>query len=84
MTDGKENGGCMVALAANPKTKSPACANSWVSFSCTGAYNPKDLAFDMLDSAKLALALNKRVTITFDDNLLHNGYCTATRIDVIK
>lgn len=85
-------GGCMANLAAaiNSATVSPGqpavnCGTSgWVSFSCTGTYNSKDLAFYMLDQAQLALSLNKTVSVTVDDTKKHNGYCVATRIDVYK
>lgn len=72
-------GGCMAALAAAP----PNCG-LWVSFSCTGTYNSKDLAFYMLDQAQLALSLNKQVYVQVDNLKLHNTYCAVRRIDVIK
>lgn len=84
-------GGCMagLAVAINTATVSagqPAldCPGNWVSFSCIGTHNSKDLAFYMLDQAQLALSLNKPVFLQIDDTKTHNSQCVATRIDVIK
>lgn len=74
-------GGCMALLDKNPKSVLPACGNNWVSFSCTGTYAPKDLAYRMFDTAQLALVTNKTVAVLFDDTKLHNAYCYASRID---
>jgi hypothetical protein len=38
----------------------------------------------MLDQAQLALAANKKVVVWITDVSRHNGYCFATRIDVVK
>lgn len=79
-------GGCLAKLGDAVNTAVPAvnCPDNWVSFSCTGSYNSKDLAFYMLDQAQLALSLNKQVVVRVDDNKIHTPYCVATRIDVIK
>jgi len=86
-------GGCMAGLAVpiNTAVVSPGqpattlnCPGNYVSFSCTGTYNSKDLAFYMLDQAQLALSLNKQLYVTVDDTKLHNGYCVALRVDVLK
>lgn len=82
--DGSRFGGCMALLDKNPASILPNCGNSWVSFSCTGTYASKDLANRMLDQAQLALALDKFVQIQIDDSKKHNGYCYASRIDIIK
>ena len=74
-------GGCMALLAASP---SPTCPGNYVAFSCDGTYAPKDMAFHMLDQAQLALALKKTVLVGIDDAKRHNGYCTATRLDVYQ
>jgi len=79
-------GGCMASFASLVSSASPPvnCPGYSVSFSCTGTYVAKDLAFAMLDQAQLAVALNKPVSVTIDDTLKHNGQCVATRIDVIN
>lgn len=84
-------GGCMAGLAVATNTAVVAagqptlnCPGNYVSFSCTGTYSSKDIAFYMFDQAQLALALNKQVYLAIDDTKKHNGYCFATRIDVLK
>jgi hypothetical protein len=77
-------GGCMAALSANPQDLLPACLADWVSFSCSGHFTDAVRAFRMLDQAQLALATNKSVMVVVDDSRRHNGYCFASRIDVIR
>lgn len=79
-------GGCMAMLdkAINTASNAPNCPGNWVSFSCTGPFTSKDMAFHLLDQAQLGLALNKQVTVVVDDTKKHNGICYAYRIDVIK
>jgi hypothetical protein len=79
-------GGCMAMLdkPINAASNAPICPSSWVSFSCTGTFTSKDMAFQLLDQAQLALALNKQVMVTVDDTKKHNDYCFASRIEVIK
>ncbi|CAG0958952.1 hypothetical protein ANRL2_00691 [Anaerolineae bacterium] len=87
VTDPNVYGGCMAELDTALSSAVPAvnCGTSgWVSFSCSGAYVSKDLAFYMLDQAQLALSLNRKVYVSVDDTKKHNGYCFAKRIDVFK
>ena len=84
LTDTLYYGGCMAALATSPSTKLPGCSAGWVSFSCTGTFADKALAFANFENAKMALAMNKQVYVLFDDSKKHNGYCFARRVDVIK
>ena len=86
MVNATAYGGCMALLSKTISSASPAvnCPGNWISFSCTGTYASKDLAFFMLDQAQLALSLNKNVTVYVDDTKKHNGYCFANRIEVIK
>lgn len=77
-------GGCMAALSVNPQDLLPACSPHWVSFSCSGNFTDAVRGFRMLDQAQLALAANKSVTVIVDDSRRHNGYCFASRIDVIR
>ena len=83
-TTGLTFGGCMVYLSSAVNTASPApnCPSNWVSLSCDGTYAAKDVASLMLDQAQLAWATKRQVLVKVDDSKLHNGYCTATRIDV--
>ena len=84
LTDTAAFGGCMAALAISPSTKLAGCSAGWVSFSCTGTFADKALAFANFENAKMALAMNKQVYVQFDDSKKHNGYCFARRVDVIK
>ncbi len=77
-------GGCMAALSSNPQNLLPACLADWVSFSCSGHFTDAVRGFRMLDQAQLALATNKSVMVVVDDSRRHNGYCFASRIDVIR
>jgi len=83
-TDGRNFGGCMAFLSANPQNALPRCAWGWVSFSCSGDYTQPAFGFRMLDQAQLALAGGKFVQVHIDDTRLHDGYCFAYRIDVIR
>jgi hypothetical protein len=77
-------GGCMAYLAQpiNTASNSPNCPSNYVAFSCDGTYVAKDTAQMMLDQAQLAYVLKKTVVVMVDDAKKHNGYCTATRLDI--
>jgi hypothetical protein len=77
-------GGCMAKLSVNPATVLPLCGGGWVSFTCTGDYTDAVRGYRMFDQAQLALAADKQASVTFTDDKVHNGYCFATRIDVLK
>ncbi len=79
---GDTYGGCMAALSVDPNTLLATCASNWVTFSCTGDHTDTVRGYRLLDQAQLALAMNKRVLVTFSDTKTHNGYCMATRLDV--
>ena len=83
-TTGLMFGGCMAYLstALSAASPTPNCPLNWVSFSCDGTYASKDAANLMLDQAQLAWATKRQVYVKVDDTKLHNGYCTATRLDV--
>ena len=83
-TTGLLYGGCLVYLAKplNSAIPSVNCPSNWMALSCDGTYNAKDAANLMLDQAQLAWATKRSVYVTVDDTKLHNGYCTATSIDV--
>ncbi len=77
-------GGCMAQLSENPQSALGACAPSWVSFSCTGDFTDQVSAYRSFDQAQLALAANKYIMVVVDDGRRHNGYCFASRIDVLR
>lgn len=85
LLDSSRFGNCMVLLDRSIRDSTNLnCPSRWVSFSCDGTYQPRDIANSMFDSAQMALALDKRVSIQIDDLKKHNGYCFAYRIDVLK
>ena len=77
-------GGCMAALSVSPQSVLPSCGGGWVSFSCTGDFAEPVQAYRMVDQAQLALTTNKRVLVEIHDDKKHNGYCYASRIDIIR
>jgi hypothetical protein len=77
-------GGCMAKLDKVLANSGLDCPGTWVSFSCSGTFTPKDIAYRMFDSAQMALALGKKVTVQVDDSRKHNGNCYAQRIDVFQ
>jgi hypothetical protein len=78
-------GGCMAALAGSPSNKLATCGTNWVTFDCAGVFANTDIvrAYRMLDQAQLAYTLKKNVIVIFTDTLKANGYCFATRIDLL-
>lgn len=77
-------GGCMAKLDKVLASFGLDCPGTWVSFSCSGTFTPKDNAYRMFDSAQMALALGKTVAVQVDDTKKHNGNCYARRIDVLR
>ena len=77
-------GGCMAYLSVDLATVLPTCPSRWVTFSCTGDFTDPVRAYRMLDQAQLALATGSWVYVQITDDMLHNGYCFANRIDVSK
>jgi len=77
-------GGCMAQLDVKLSTQGLNCPSRWVSFSCSGDYTAKDIAYRMFDTAQMAYAMGHRVTVSVNDAKKHNGYCYANRIEVKK
>jgi hypothetical protein len=73
-------GGCMIRIDHNLSEDGLNCPAAWVSFSCSGTFTTKDIAYRMFDSAQMAFALGKKVKIHVDDTKKHNGYCYAAYI----
>ena len=80
----KAYGNCMVQLDKAIADTGLDCAADWVTFSCDGTYNARDVASKMLDSAMMAFALGRQVSVQLDDNKKHHGYCVVKRIDVMS
>ena len=77
-------GGCMIVIDQVLADHGLDCPSQWVSFSCTGTFTSKDIAYRMFDSAQMAYALGKKVSIEVNDTKKHNGYCYASRVDVFQ
>ena len=78
-SDGKY-GSCMVGLPIQVNTVLAGCKDSWVTFSCSGNFASKSDASAMMESAKMAYALNKTVLMRVDNTKLHNGYCFSNYV----
>lgn len=84
VADQERWGGCMAKLDRNLADFGLDCPGSWVTFSCSGTFTTKDIAYRMFDSAQMAFALQKPVYIWVDDTKKHNAACYAPRIDVLQ
>ncbi len=83
VADQERFGGCMAKLDQDMASLGLDCASGWVSFSCTGTFTTKDVAYRMFDSAQMAFALGRPVNVQVDDTKKHNGHCYARRIEVL-
>jgi len=82
VVEGDLYGGCMIQITTPLASAGVDCRGNWVSFSCTGDFTTKDVAYKMLETAQLAYALGERVTVFADDSRQHNNWCFANRIDL--
>ena len=74
----------MVSVDVRLSDKGLDCPKKSVSFSCSGVFTEKDVAYRMFDQAQMAFALERKVQIYVDDTKKHNGYCYGNRIEVLK
>ena len=77
-------GECMVYIDKILADQLPTCPSRWVALSCDGTFNNRDVAARMYDAALMAMAIEKKVNVLVDDSKKHNGYCVATRIDLLN
>lgn len=77
-------GGCMVSIDQKLEESFLDCPGKWVSFSCSGVFTEKDIAYRMFDQAQMAFSLGRKVEIYVDDTKKHNNYCYGNRINVLK
>jgi hypothetical protein len=78
-------GGCMILLDKSVADVGLACPTPWVSLDCDGLFGSKLSAQRAFDSAQMAFALDKNVSLRVDDSKKFNEtYCVAVRIDVRK
>ena len=77
-------GGCIAQIDKTLADSGLDCPSSWVTFSCSGVYAEKDVAYRMFDQAQMALALGRKVEVYVDDTKKHNEYCYANQIRVLN
>ncbi|MDA8554991.1 hypothetical protein N9K98_07240 [Luminiphilus sp.] len=81
--DDENFGYCMAKVSPAPSSVSSDCKTDWVTFSCSGDYNPKSVGQTKYDLAQLAYVVGKRLDLKLETTELHNDFCFATRVDVI-
>ena len=80
-TDENVFGACMALLDVSPRDQGLDC-HSWVTFSCSGDFNTKEVGYRKFDVAQMSYALEKKRSMLFiNDEKKHNGYCFVERID---
>lgn len=77
-------GGCMIMLDKNIADAGLNCPSNLVSLDCDGAYGSKASAQRAFDSAQMAFALDREVSVQVDDSKKHNNYCVGIRVDVLR
>lgn len=79
-------GKCMARLdkMANTASNAPDCPSVWVTFSCDGTYNSKDIAYRKLDIAQKTEITDGQMIVYVDDTKKHNGHCYVNRIESLK
>jgi len=77
-------GGCMILIDKQLSDYGLNCPSRWVTFSCSGTFTTKDVAYRLFDSAQMAAALGRKVQLEVDDTRKHNGYCFGSRVDVLQ
>lgn len=76
-------GSCMAKLSSSPTSIDDRCGADWVTFSCSGEFNAKSSGFAKFDVAVASLVTGNKVSVWFDPTKTHNGYCFATRVDLL-
>lgn len=83
-------GGCAAWVTPDPKAAlypNASCANHWVTFDCEGQFSQvgssKSIGQTNYSNAQLAFVTGKTAFIEIYPDLSDDGYCYATRIDVV-
>ncbi|MEQ8861690.1 MAG: hypothetical protein RIC56_23865 [Pseudomonadales bacterium] len=84
LSDTSNFGGCMVHLTKTPLEEGLDCNGPWVSFSCSGDFAPRDAAVRNFEIAQIAVLTELTILVVVDDTKKHNGYCFASRIDLLR
>ena len=81
LTDSTAYGKCMIHI---PFASTSGCAGNWISLDCKGKYVDKGDGDRMLNIALIAQNMGKKVSVRIDSSKKFNGYCVATRLDILK
>lgn len=81
LIDSTSYGKCMIQLSVALGNN---CTSNWVSLDCEGRYLDKGDGDRFLDIAYIAQTMDKKVSVKIDNAKKHNGYCVATRLDLLK
>ena len=86
LIDDADYGGCMAYLSTDINSVLPACSSGWVTLDCLAVFpeTTKSQAQSKLSTAQLALATGKQIRVYATDARKANGYCLATRIDLLR
>lgn len=77
-------GGCAARLGHSLQEETGLnCPDNWVTFSCNGTHTSKSDAMRLYDSAQLAFVTGRRAVVWVDDQRKQNGFCFASRVDVL-
>ena len=82
LNQSKAYGGCMFFLDTAIADSGLSCPNRWVTLSCDGTFNDRDVAARMYDLGLMAITLDKKVSVLVDDTKTHSGYCVVIRMDL--
>ena len=74
----------MVKLEVDLPSKGLNCPSPYVSFSCSGDFNSKDIAFHMFETAQLAQATGMEIAVYVDDTKKHGGNCYANGLFLLS
>lgn len=80
LADKGRYGTCLVKLDANLAASGLNCPGNHVTFSCSGDFQGRDVAWRMYDTAQMAYTLDNTIYVEVDDSRKHNGFCFAPLI----
>lgn len=85
LVDDTDYGGCMMELSRGPQTVLGGCGGDWVSLDCLAAFpeSTKSNASQKYAQAQLAFISGNRLRVYITDDRTVNGFCFATRVDVL-
>ena len=83
MVDTAAFGACAATIDPAPETKLATCGANWVSFDCSGeGGTSRSTSANLLSMAQLAYITGNTVRVVVTDNVIINGKCLATQLQV--